>query len=161
MRFWINASNLIFKICIINCRQQFHTLHTQYHTIVVLMYECFPRVCPVLEPDSPRGLVVWGSAWSDSVARKLVSKDENSSTHCSTTTRRSRSRISHLCSDYWLMKLRSTHSAWCTLRSEQYWIVITVSVNCQLIIDTVPRMNNKNILMLKISLSTVYTDSLC
>ena len=30
---------------------------------------------------------------------------------------------------------------------EQYWIVITVTVNCQLIIDTVPRMNNKNILM--------------
>ena len=34
-------------------------------------------------------------------------------------------------------------------------------VNCQLIIDTVPGMNNKNILMPKISLSTVYTDSFC
>ena len=44
---------------------------------------------------------------------------------------------------------------------EQYWIVITVTVNCQLIIDTVPRMNNENILIPKMSLSTVYTDSLC
>ena len=52
----INASNLIFKIC---SSQKFHTLHTQYHTIVVRMFsESMPSSWA---PDSPRGLVVWGS----------------------------------------------------------------------------------------------------
>ena len=41
---------------------------------------------------------------------------------------------------------------------EQYWIVITVTVNCQLIIDTVPRMNNENNYF---NAENLYTDSLC